>query len=179
EGIRSLTDQVSARDSWEERFEPCQAPLLGPTADDPVNVSKACQRLTGGICVGSLGIVDEQDVAPFCHLLHAVRQAGEALQTLANSRDRDALGTSERIGKGRIFPVMGASERANPGEIDSGQLFAVFRLVQYSLIGPDAGLHRAPDRDTFDGKRSLQRVGYSARGLVIDAHDCGRSRAEL
>ncbi len=74
---------------------------------------------------------------------------------------------------------MRASERADAGEIDAGELFAPLHLMQHPFLGEDAGLDGAPHGDTLDGKRSREAVGDGAGRRIVDADHGSAARAEM
>src|SRR5574340_212370 len=53
------------------------AARLGPSAENQVDIVERKQRLLGGVGVGRLRIVDEQDTAAAADLFHAMGEAGE------------------------------------------------------------------------------------------------------
>src|SRR6478736_9979890 len=79
--LRGLADQVSFADARKIFGKARDAAELRLSARDPENVGKRRQGACGCICIGALGIVDEQHVAATADLLHAVRKAGKTSQS--------------------------------------------------------------------------------------------------
>ena len=106
-----LADQIGLGHLGEERPQRLDAALLGPAAEDPIDVVEAQQRLFGGIGIGRLGIVDVEHFAAPADLLQPVREAGESPQALLDELKLESMRAQRRHRRGGILAVVGAAQR--------------------------------------------------------------------
>src|SRR5690606_13455813 len=95
------------------------------------------------------------------------------LETSLDGAGVQTLGPGECIGRGGVLPVVGSSERTDPGEAGAGDLLAALHLHQHAVPGPDSSLYGASDGDTLHGIRAWQGLGDGAGWRIVDPDNRG------
>ena len=118
EFVARRADQIGLGDAREQRAQRLDAALLGLAAENPKDVAERQQRLLGGVGVGGLGVVDEQNPPLPPHLLHAVGEAGERGEPARDLLGAEAQRARRGEGEGRVLAVVRAAQRRRDTQID-------------------------------------------------------------
>ncbi len=164
-----LADEIGLGDAREEVGERGDAARLRPAAGDPVDRRETGQRLGRGVGIGRLGIVDEEDAAAPADLLHAVRQAGEALQAPDDGLPVEAERAGHRHRRGGVLGIVGAAQRADAGKAGDPRRGAVGDRDDIGTGGIDAVGQRPAGGDAHDALAGTRHaVGDRLRRPVVD-----------
>src|SRR5580700_9991845 len=172
-----LADQVGLADAREIFGEARYAAKLRFSPGDPEDVAEGRQRVRSRVRICALGIVDEQHMAAAADLLHAVREAGKAAQTVLQHALADAERQRAGRGTGRILRIVQPAQRADAADPRDFAARAAGRAQDGFVLDIDAIGERIFHRDADDAlARLFDAVGSIAAPAVVDANDRGALR---
>ena len=115
ESLARLADQIAFDDPVEQRPQRLDAALFRAAAQNPENVLERQQRLLGGVGVGRLRIIDEQDLAAPANLLEPVRQPRKGGERPApRARFRGQAAPSAATAAAAFWPLCAPRNEATP-----------------------------------------------------------------
>ncbi len=173
-----IADEIGAADLWEEAFEPGKAAGLRQPPGNPIDRIETGERLGGGVGIRRLGVVDEEHAAEAADLLHAVGEAGKALEPGRDLFTRQADRAAQGEGRGGVLRVVLPAQRADALKAEGRAGLAVFHLDQRAAFGINAGFDRLPDRNAPHSRLRRKRFGDRRADLVIDADHGGILRPQ-
>ncbi len=132
--LRLAPDHIGLGDRSQSELEGVQTALFLQATANPANTWKGGQRLGGGINIGGLAVIDEQNPLVLAHHLAAMRQARIAVKGLLDHFGRNPQSTHGRIGATGILVIMRAGQARDGAQIDRACLppFAIFRQPAFA-----------------------------------------------
>ena len=171
-GGSSLADQIGLYDARKKWCEACDAAFLGQTTGNPVDPLIAGKRRRCRLRIGSLAVVDKDDLASSADRLHAMLQAGEALEALTDLLLRHTDCEAGRNGRTGVLGVVTAAQRLNAVEIDEKRGRPLFGPHDARAFGIEPVGERLPLRDPDDpGPGALDTIADQFAMAVISADD--------
>ena len=157
--LRGLADEIGLLNLREILGQRLDAACLGYAARDPENAVIGGKGAGRRIRIGGLAVIDETHTALVCrilaHLLHAVRETGEAGQPFGNLGGVVAEHAHGREGGGGVFPIVCALKGGNVREV--GGLFHPRgpRVIDLAAQHIDPAAQRLARRDGNDLRPAL------------------------